>query len=196
MAISPETLSEIESALRSRGHLPRGYTEFIVKWMAFNRAYNETETARQDWEKVSSFAEKNQAHWTELTDLATQLVSIECIGSERVEDSDLVAPNKHVKSATHFLRKQLGIDTEIAPTHCVFAGCERAEKRMICDQVEPYAWEKGELVALLRLVYQVRCNLIHGEKRLMNNNEFQTNRDRQLIRISSEILDHVLNWLI
>jgi hypothetical protein len=164
--------------------------------MAFNRAYNELETVRGDWKKVESFAERHKGHWPKLRGLAAELASLECIGSEPVEDSDLVAPPGAVKVATHFLREHLGLTADIDMHHCVFASCQRDEKRRICDRVNYQPWTGSELSALLRLVYQVLCNLMHGEKRLMNNDEFQTNRDRELIRISSQILDHTLQLVI
>lgn len=195
MPLSPETLLEIKQASHHGGHLPPGYAEFLVKWMAFNRAYNESETVKGDWKKVASFAEKHQDRWDEVAELAKRLLSIECIGSEYVEDSSLVAPNQSVKSATIFLREKLGLVSETQPTACSFAGCIRKEKQRICNQVNFQPWTSGEVAALLRLVYQVRCNLMHGEKRLYGDN-FQTNRDRVLIALSSQILDRVLNWFL
>ena len=50
------------------------------------------------------------------------------------------------------------------------------------------------MAALMRLVYQVRCSLVHGEKRLGRMN-YQTNRDRELIRLADEIMTHFLNWI-
>ena len=45
--------------------------------------------------------------------------------------------------------------------------------------------------ALLRLVYQVRCNLIHGDKRFMARG-FQGDRDHELVRLSYKILKIIL----
>jgi len=197
-ALTPETQDEIDGALHARGRLSPLYTAFIIKWMAFNRAYNELEnTASGDWAKVASFAERHQDRWPELVPLATELVSLECIGSENVPDSCLVAPHKKVKAATIYLREKLGLAANVLPNHCTFAGCTRDEKRRICNAVDFNPWQKGELVALLCLVYQVRCNLMHGEKRLVNNSDcFQTDRDKQLVLLSRQILDQVLHWLI
>jgi hypothetical protein len=197
MPVSQETQLEIDSALHSRGRLPQGYIAFMVKWMAFNRAYNELEDKSGDWKKVAAVAENHKERWLELIDLATELVSIECIGSEPIRGSDLVAPKPIVKAATLFLRENLGLVANVDTTNCAFSGCERDEKRRICNLVAiNQPWNQSELTALLRLVYQVRCNLMHGEKRIRNNDQYQTNRDRELIRISSQILDHVLRWLL
>jgi hypothetical protein len=184
MPISPETRQEVERAKNGDIHIPRGYVSFIVKWMAFNRAYNELESIKGEWNKISSLAERYKDCWPEIIDLAAELVSIECIGSEPVSDSPLVAPKPIVKSATHFLRQQIGLSQDIDANHCNFPGCERNKKRRICNNVEvKEPWSESELAAVLRLVYQVRCNLMHGEKRLMNDDKFQTNRDRELVRI-------------
>jgi len=48
---------------------------------------------------------------------------------------------------------------------------------------------------LLRLVYQVRCNLVHGDKRLMASG-FQRERDHRLVELSYEILKIILREIV
>ncbi|MFQ5343220.1 MAG: hypothetical protein ACE5F6_16900, partial [Anaerolineae bacterium] len=169
------------------------YETFLVMWLAFNRAYNDLEEGR-DYEKVLAVGQRLQQRWDEVSGLASLLVSLECIGGEPVGDSRLLQPNEWVKGATLYLREQLDLQSAIDPQTCEFGAC-RPEKRRLCDRVEPKAWDKGEMAALLRLVYQVRCNLIHGDKRLADQ-DVQTNRDQQLICISRETLDRVLGFLL
>lgn len=193
MPIAEDTRREIEAVLREDFQLHPVYETFLVMWLAFNRAYNDLEEGR-DYEKVLAVGQRLQQRWDEVSGLASLLVSLECIGGKRVEDSGLLQPNEWVKGATLYLREQLDLQSAIDPQTCEFGAC-RPEKRRLCDRVEPKAWDKGEMAALLRLVYQVRCNLIHGDKRLADQ-DVQTNRDQQLICISRETLDRVLGFLL
>ena len=136
-----------------------------------------------------------QHHWDEIEDLARQIVSLECIGGKSASGTALLKPIDWCKSATHYLREQLGLDQNIDPANCQFKGCARPEKRALCNRVTTQAWNKNEMVALMRLVYQVRCSLVDGEKRLGRKN-FQTDRDRELVRLADEIMDHFLIWII
>jgi len=52
-----------------------------------------------------------------------------------------------------------------------------------------------EVAALLRLVYQVRCNLVHGKKRI-GQEDTQSNRDKDLIHLSTTILDRVISLML
>lgn len=194
MPIADDTRREIEAVVDEGFQLHPDYGTFLSKWLAFNRAYNDLGYEGQDREKVLAFAEDYQNHWDEVSNLAMQLVELECIGSERVENSRLLQPNEWVKSATLYLRERLGLQSDIDPRHCEFDEC-RPEKRRLCDAVPDQEWNKGEMAALLRLVYQVRCNLVHGDKRLADKDN-QTNRDRELIQFSTDILDCVLGYLL
>lgn len=194
MPISPDTQNEIQVILQRGVNLPPRYASFLLKWSAYNRTYNETETIAGDKNKAVALAGNLNHHWNDIADLAQDLGSIECIGGRRVQSSDLLQPKPEVKAATHFLREQLGLDTQIDPTNCRFNGCARVEKRILCNQVIIDPWNKNNMAALMRLVYQVRCSLVHGEKRLGRMN-YQTNRDRELIRLADEIMTHFLNWI-
>jgi hypothetical protein len=191
MLIADDTRLEIEAILRRDFWLPEEYQAFLVKWLAFNRAYNDLDLGvSRDSEKVLAVGKELQRHWNEMSELATQLVSLECIGGKRVKDSNLLKPDKWVKSATLYLREQLGLLPHADPFVCQFAAC-RPEKQRLCNGVTPEPWDKGEMAALLRLVYQVRCNLVHGDKRLYSQSP-QTGRDLELITVSTVILDRVL----
>ncbi len=194
MPISPDTQNEIRVILRRGVHFPQHYSSFLLKWLAYNRTYNETETVNGDRNKAIALAEKFNHHWNDVEDLASELVSLECIGGERVPGMELLKPINWVKSATHYLREQLGLDTHIDPVNCQFVGCVRSEKQDLCNQVSFQLWNKNSMAALMRLVYQVRCSLVHGEKRL-GRPDFQTNRDWELVRISDEIMTHFLTWI-
>ena len=193
MPISKDTRQEIQAVLGQDFRLPDAYQTFVVKWVAFNRAYNELENG-QDSQKVLAVGQRLQGHWAEVRELAVRLASLECIGGERVKGSELLKPTKWVKSATLFLRGQLGLNQASDPHGCEFADC-RPEKRKLCGAVASSAWDKSEIAALLRLVYQVRCNLVHGDKRL-GREDIQTKRDYDLVDISTQVLDRVLGMLL
>lgn len=79
------------------------------------------------------------------------------------------------------VRKKLGRDALWRLEHDeLIAACEAANVKQ-----QPAAWNVGGLPTweqLLRTIYQVRCNLFHGEKSPQNA------RDRQLILKSDRIL--------
>jgi hypothetical protein len=188
MPITEETGREVEAVLRPGFSVSTLYQAFLAKWMAFNRAYNDLELdSNKDVCKVLEYAETQEDMWTAVSVLAHNLVSLECIGGTRVPESNLLQPNSYVKGATLYLREQLGL------TKCPLDNC-RPEKQNLCEDLEGETWNKGKLAALLRLVYQVRCNLVHGDKMLIGNR--QTNRDQDLVRISTGILDIVLESLL
>ena len=193
MSISEDTRQEMQAVLDPDFRLSEDYHRFLMKWIAFNRAYSDLEQG-QDYEKVLRIGDRLKDHWDEVSDLARHLVSLECIGGERDKGSELLKPSKWVKSATLFLREQLDLRPPGDPRACAFAAC-RLEKRRLCDEVESVQWDRREMAALLRLVYQVRCNLVHGDKRLVGQ-DIQTNRDRRLVQISTRTLDHVLEFLL
>lgn len=201
MSLSADTLNELHAA-RNDGYLPLQHIEtyfaFLRKWMAFNRVYSELTTPKEDSKKVIAIADSLQNHWSEIVDLAQLIVSMECIGSKNIENQ-LLQPEEWPKSATLYLREYFKLTLGVDPTRCRFAAC-RLEKKGLCDTVQfknasLNAWHRHEMAALLMLVYQVRCNLVHGDKRLAAE-DAQTARDLDLIRVSSQILDRVLEWLI
>jgi hypothetical protein len=206
MTLTADTLTELEAA-RQHAHLRSEqyseYFSFIRMWIAFNRAYSEltTQKEKDDRDKVLAIADHLQPHWQDITNIAKQLVSMECIGGEDKDQTGnhLLQPNEWTKSAMLYLREYFSLAQNTNPDHCEFHAC-RSDKKLLCNTVKftkaslSY-WQGREMAALLRLVYQVRCNLVHGDKRLAAE-DAQTVRDSDLIRVSSQILDHVLAWLI
>lgn len=185
MTLTQETRQEIIAVLGQEFRLPPQYQTFFAKWMVFNHAYNDLRLASNtDREKVLEYAEGQEDMWADLAKLAQKLVSLECIGSERVARNKLLRPHRYVKSATFYLREQLGLDK------CPLAVC-RPNKQTLCAAVPEEPWTRGKVAALLRLVYQVRCNLVHGDKMLIDQGQ-QTDRDHNLVLISEDILNIVL----
>jgi hypothetical protein len=199
--LSPDTQLELRAA-REYAHLgleqQEEYFSFLRKWMAFNRAYSELKSDREEWKRVRAVAEDLQPHWSAVSHLAQQVAAMECIGSRKGQGR-LLEPDEWGKSAMLYLREYFHLVGVVNVAHCQFGAC-RAEKKRLCDSVSfthasLATWRGHEMAALLQLVYQVRCNLVHGGKRLAAN-DLQTARDLDLIHLSSLILDRVLEWLI
>ena len=189
MPITEETKDEIRVVLSADFRLPRVYQTFVVEWLAFNRAYNEIfPDLKKESKRVLAVGDELDKHWDEFSDLASGLTSLECIGGRGRDGQDLLIPDKWVKSATLYLRDHSMV--EVAEDVCT--GCRKKEA---CRDVDCGEWGRSPMAALLRLVYQVRCNLIHGDKRLVGQG-FQTDRDEVLVRTSTEILRRVLQRIL
>ncbi|MFC2054327.1 hypothetical protein ACFLV7_08530 [Chloroflexota bacterium] len=195
MPITQETFQEIQNLLNGNQYLPAEYGSFLLKWLAFNRAYNDLETDRWERNRVINFARRFENHWDEIEHLAMEMASLECIGGKRVNSSDILEPDTHIKSATHYLRLIFELDKDIDAANCHFKGCKRIEKIQLCNGIPTYPWDMGKMSALMQLVYQVRCSLVHGEKRLADQND-QIERDRNLVRLSSQIMTPFLHWVL
>lgn len=188
--LSVETQEEL--TLFANDHepeMPWEYMRFAFAWMTFNRIYNENNSDRNEASRVISVGDQLEEIWDKVSDLARQLVSLECIGGAR-DPSGILKPKPEVKSATIYLREYFHIDGGIDSNDCHFHAC-RPEKRAVCNPVAAGPWSRSKMGALLRLVYQVRCNLVHGDKRLMARG-FQGERDHRLVELSYEILKIIL----
>jgi len=110
------------------------------------------------------------------------LIKDEWVGNGRSTS----VPSKYVKTATKQLREKLGIVNE----------CEncREIKRRECQRIAltDYIYEPFE--AILKIIYQIRCNLFHGNKLVLEGDQFE--RDRKLINAGNSILEIVLEQLL
>lgn len=192
MPLTEQTRSELR-AIRQGIRLPDEYTRFMIGWIAFNRAYNELRRDEHETQRVLGVGDDLMLHWPEIVPQAAELLRLECIGSDVVPRRSLLRPNRWVKSASMFLRRSMRLQPAY-PFCCVDRTFCRHGKYTICREVELMEWDRTEMAALLRLVYQVRCNLFHGEKRL-SLADVQSNHDRRLVNTSMNILNTVFGWL-
>lgn len=194
LSLSTETQEEL--TLFANDHepeMPREYMRFAFAWMTFNRIYNENNADPSEPRRVIGMGDQLEGIWDKVSGLAHTLVSLECIGGER-DPSGILKPKPEVKSATIYLREYFHIDDGIDSNDCHFHAC-RPEKRAVCNPVASDPWGRSKMGALLRLVYQVRCNLVHGDKRLMASG-FQRERDHRLVELSYEILKIILREIV
>jgi len=166
-----------------RNNYPNEFKEFFVRWILLNLYYNEISKLDRERDRVLEFGRKHEGLLNQLKNEAVELVSMECVG----RGPGTEPPDRWVKTAVLQLRKKLGIDANVCDT------C-RSEKRQECQNVETVEYEFGCMEALMRVMYQVRCNLFHGDK--TNREEFQMERNQSLVRTGNRIIAIVLNSIM
>lgn len=163
---------------------PKEFQEFFSKWVLLNLYYNEISKQNHEVCKVLDFGKRHESLFIHVKDGAFELATTECVG----EGFGAAPPNRWVKTATLQLRKKLNVDTNRVCATC------RSEKRQKCREVKTVEYEFGCMEALMRILYQIRCNLFHGDK--TEREEFQMERNKFLVRIGDRILTVILNILI
>ena len=158
----------MENADRQRS----AFMSFVNIWMAFNgwmAAVTERET---DADMIRAFAANAR-----LIEAYTAIIETSRPFHRLVSDFAAMWPVLNVRN----VRKKLGRDA--------FWRLQRDDLTAACEAAnvkrQPSAWSAGDTPSweqLLRTIYQVRCNLFHGEKSPQNL------RDRQLILKSDRIL--------
>jgi hypothetical protein len=192
MTLTEQTKKEL-MAIRDGIDLSNEYTQFMVHWIAFNRAFNELRKDSEETARVLGVGDDLSSRWREIIPQSRRLVQLECIGADAVPQETLLRPNQAVKSATIYLRQKMRIKPGYPECIQNRQFC-RESKTAMCRSVGIEPWTRSEMAAVMRIIYQLRCNLFHGEKRLASL-DVQTNQDRELIAISNEILNAVFGWL-
>lgn len=179
-------LRKAKNAIRtwlSFGAYPEEYLHFFFYWSLFNSYYGLSVSNGGDKSKVLSFGRQYKALWNGLIKAnARDLVDQECVGDGKGENS----PSSEVKAATNYLRSSLGVNKKLVCNNC------RPNKRSKCSGVTEKG-KYGRLEALLRIIYQIRCNLIHGDK--VELTEEQGERNKRLVRLANPILREILSNL-
>jgi hypothetical protein len=162
---------------------PREFKEFFLKWTLLNLYYNEVSGKKHEADRVLEFGRKHESLFNKLKNEAVELVVMECVG----RGPSTEPPDSWVKTATLQLREKLGINANACDT------C-RSDKRQKCQNVKTVKYEFGCMEALIRILYQVRCNLFHGDK--TEREEFQMGRNQLLVQIGDRITAVILNSLV
>jgi hypothetical protein len=174
---------------------PDVYKAFFIQWMLFNSYYSKYKAG--DKKGVIKFGrEHGDPIWESgsLTGVAREIAKVECVGDGKGK----TLPHLEVISATVFLRTLLGIeqvDDTGAPdeqARICLQVC-REVKRRKCLNLRFAKWADNPASALLRIVYQIRCNLFHGDKLEYDGPEAQ--RNMLLVNCGRGVLDEVLKYI-
>lgn len=152
----PELQAALSERIRSSPH--EEWEEFLHLWMAFNAIYNAVEYEGSEREQVRRSGEVLEV------DTAKELLDhLQDVISELAENP----PGDMLYAST-------------SPNFYDAVGDDVEKLREGDDS------PRQEMSALLALVYQVRCNLIHGNK------DPARERDLRLVQISNSVLQAVL----
>ena len=145
---------------------------FIYRWMAFNGWMSAVTLGDTDREMIDAFVAEPR-----LIGAYDQLMTDDAVFKEAVESFAALWPVLNVRS----VRAKLG--------YAAFHQNSRPALLALCAaenvKQQPAIWAAGTIPSweqLLRTIYQVRCNLFHGEK------SPQAVRDQKLVTASDKIL--------
>ena len=173
---------------------PKYSQEFFTDWSLLNLYYHSLDSNLKDKASVLKFGrDKNTLMWESVREYANKLVLLECIGNGEGASK----PQNEVINATLCLRNFFGITpTSVCPT---------CRKRLTCSKTIVSSGNAKrfdiEFEALMRIVYQIRNNLFHGNKFALKSDEGiliagddpeQAERNKKLICISNDILKQIL----
>ena len=164
---------------------PSEFEILFKRWALLNSFYNTYSDAYfpnlgGDCKKVLNFGREFSSIFTKIEeDKIKVLIEPECVGKGKYDSK----PDKYVKEATKQLRVELSLSNE----------CEncRPEKKIRCDNLLDVAYLFDPFEALMRIIYQIRCNLFHGDKLVFEGKQYE--RNLRLIKASNSILATVLN---
>ena len=182
-----QEITEVKDSIRhwidNDRSLPLGSTEFFPMWILLNAFYNAMRHGGDEVGRVIEFGKTYNNFFPKLNRSSIiSLIVPECIGKCKSENP----PDKYVKAATQKLRMIFDIND-----HCALC---REKKQESCKSVKDIKWINGEFAALMRILYQVRCNLFHGDK-IANTNDSQSKRDQVVIENSIRLLREILEQI-
>ena len=174
-----EALETIKHYFKPNTKYPDYYIDFFTKWSLINPLYNACSNNYSEACRVIDFGEKNESIlWNDTIEEYTHdLVSFECVGDGK---NDAV-PKDYVKTATLHLRSELYIND----------GCSNCRKA--CNPSEVSNFDFNKLDATMRILYQIRCNLFHGDKSELDGD--QGERNKKLVEIGDKILENIFQRL-
>ena len=163
------------------GDYPEEFRRFFFQWTLLNLYYNELSKEEEEVQRVLELGRKHEELFDSAKNNAIDLVSTECVGKGKKDNP----PNSWVKTASLQLRKALNLDANRICARC------RTTKRIGCEKINTESYDFQNMEALMRILYQIRCNLFHGDKTEYNNSE-QGERNKFLVRVGNEVLDKIL----
>lgn len=174
------TKETIDNWLMSRGY-PREFQLFFFHWTLLNLYYNELSKEKAEVKRVLKFGREYERLFDGVKTETRDLIKTECVG----EGEGPVPPNRWVKTASSQLRKSLKVDESSICAEC------RTSKRKKCKTIKLKTHNFKRMEALMRILYQVRCNLFHGDKTEHTDGE-QARRNRLLVKVGNNVLEKIL----
>jgi hypothetical protein len=118
--------------------------------------------------------------------VATKLANAECVGNGANE----APPHPEVKYSHELLQQTLGIDHQ-----AVCQNVCRTNKRTACLSINSrhFSAPVTPSMALYRIIYQVRCNLFHGDK--VELDALQMDRDEFLVSCGTDLMEVTLGYV-
>ena len=169
-----EAIETIQNYLLNNLDYPASYKTLFFRWSLINPLYNACSEEKLEVIRILNFGKKYNYLWNNRIEQKTKkLIKEECVGKGRDHELD-----KYVLSATKYLRNELKIDSNICNI------CRK--KKDICNSNEIENNEFEKLDAVMRIIYQIRCNLFHGDKSELNGPKGV--RNKSYVRIANEIL--------
>jgi hypothetical protein len=155
--------------------------------MLFNAYCNKYQSG--DKQGVIDFAKEHGSKiWADpnTNKIALDLSNSECVGL----GANDAPPHPEVKYATEILQQALGIDRdELCRKNC------RSSKQKYCLGVvsKDFSPPVTPIMGLYRIVYQIRCNLFHGDK--VDLDAFQMDRDEFLVDCGKRLMATTLAYI-
>jgi len=174
----------VDNWLKSRGY-PQDFLRFFFQWTLLNLYYNAFSQSDEEMKKVLEFGREYDNAFNSVKEEVANLVRTECVGDGKYE----APPNSWVKTASLLLRKRLGINQQSICSVC------REHKRRMCDNVNLESYNFGNMEALMRILYQIRCNLFHGDKTEYRDGE-EAERNKMLVSLGNQVLEIVLKSIM
>jgi hypothetical protein len=180
-------IRSIQYWLDGKVYYPANFTDFFLRWMLFNSYCNKYHAG--DKQGVIEFAKDHGANiWIkpDIQNIAVRLANSECVGN----GTNDVPPHSEVKFAHEYLQHTFGIDhQEICRQVC------RESKQGACLSIvsKDFSPPVTSPMALYRIVYQVRCNLFHGDK--VDLDGWQLDRDEFLVSCGTFLMDVTLRYI-
>lgn len=170
--MEPETRDLIGDLMANADRQRSAFMSFVNVWMAFNGWMTAVTERETDADMIRAVVANRR-----MTENYGALMERSTLFHRHVSEFAAMWPVLNVRD----VHKKLGRDAFwCLDRHSLASACAAANVKR-----QPIAWAAGDTPSweqLLRTIYQVRCNLFHGQKSPQNV------RDRQLILKSDRIL--------
>lgn len=182
-----EALEIIKHYVNHKKEYPEYYFRFFIEWGMINSLYNACSNSSHEAFRVVDFGKKSESlcwNYGSIKDNTRELVSCECVGNGK----SFELPNEYVRAATLYLRNELHIDSGSV--------CANCKKNELCNKIKWNSisdFNNYKFAATMRILYQIRCNLFHGDKPELEGD--QGERNKKLVENGDRILTDILHVL-